>query len=113
MKLTFLKGALLASVVLSMVACSHMSEKGESTAAATGNQAEYEELYNKVMAEYKKLDSEGGAWRDTGEMLEKSQEAAKKNDYAEAMKLAKQADAQTQLATQQFDGQKNVRPWLF
>jgi len=113
MKFTIYKGALLASMVMFVFACSQMSEKSEGSSAATGNQSEYEELYNKVMAEYKKLDSEGGAWRDTGETLEKSQEAAKKNDYAAAMKLVKQANDQTQLATQQYDGQKNVRPWLF
>lgn len=113
MKFAFLKGGLFAMMIIFTFACSHTSEKGEGTTATTGNQAEYDELYNKVMADYKKLDSEGGAWRDTGEMLEKSQEAAKKNDYAAAMKLVKQASDQTQLATQQFDGQKNVRPWLF
>ncbi|WP_455223056.1 hypothetical protein [Kaarinaea lacus] len=113
MKYTFLKGSIFASIILFMFACSHVPEKGESSTAATGDQAGYEKLNNKVMVDYKKLDSEGGAWRDTGEILEKSQEAAKKNDFATAVKLVKEASDQTQQAMQQFEGQKNVRPWLF
>jgi len=115
MKCKLIKNSMFAGLVLFTFACSQTSEMGEeaSMAAATGSQSEFGELYNKVMAEYKKLDSEGGAWRDTEETLEKAQAAAKKNDFATAMKLVKQASDETQIAMKQFEEQKSARPALF
>ena len=113
MKRNVMKSSLFAAMVLLTFACSQTSEMGEGATAATGNQADYEELYNKTLAEYKKLDEQGGAWRDTEETIEKAQESAKKSDYAAAVKLLKQASDETQLAMKQLGDQKNARPTLF
>lgn len=114
MKCNILKSGVFASLLLFVAACSQTAEMSEAAgAAATGSQAEFEELYNKVMADYKKLDGEGGAWRDTEEVLEKAQDAAKKNDFATAIKLVKQASDETQIAMKQLQEQKGARPALF
>ncbi|MCI0505033.1 MAG: hypothetical protein L0Z73_02885 [Gammaproteobacteria bacterium] len=113
MKHTMLINSLLASMVLWLSACGQMPEGEEGAAAATGNQAEYEELYNKTMEDYKKVEKQGGAWRDTKELLEKAEEAAKKKDYAAAAKLAKEASYETQNAAKQFEEQKKAGPYLF
>lgn len=113
MRFSILKSSLLAGLVLLTFACSQTAEMGEGETAATGSQSEYEALLNKVTEEYKKLDANGGAWRDTEETIEKAQEAAKKNDFAGAMKLLKEASDETQIAAKQFEEQKNARPYLF
>ena len=113
MKYKLVKNSMFAGLALLAFACSQTAEVGEGETAVSGSQSEYEALLNKVTADYKKVDSEGGAWRDTEETIGKAQEAAKKNDFAAAMKLLKQASDETQIAAKQFEGQKNARPTLF
>jgi hypothetical protein len=100
-------------MVLLLSACGQTPKGEEGAAAATGNQAEYEELYNKTMEEFKKVDKQGAAWRDTKELLEKAEAAAKKQDYAAAVKLVKEASYETQNAAKQFEEQKKAGPYLF
>jgi hypothetical protein len=43
----------------------------EKTMSGSSDQTEFDQLYNRTIAEYKKFASAGGAWRDTEETLEK------------------------------------------
>jgi len=49
-------------------------------------------------------------WRDTGKIIEKAEEAMKKEDYATAVKLANQAKNQSSNALLQYQDQKNAGP---
>jgi len=49
-----------------------------------------------------------GEWRDVGKILKKAQQAAKKGDYATAVKLADKARDQAEMGYQQAIEQKDV-----
>jgi starvation-inducible outer membrane lipoprotein len=49
-------------------------------------------------------------WRDTGKIIKSAEEAMKKEDYANAVKLANKAKSQGILAQQQYEEQKNAGP---
>lgn len=52
----------------------------------------------------------GAEWRDTGKMIKHAQEAAKKGEFAAAVKAAKKAQRQAENAVKQADGQKMAGP---
>lgn len=49
-------------------------------------------------------------WRDTGDMIKKAKEAAKKGDFDTAVKLASKAEKQSTMALQQYEDNKTAGP---
>lgn len=49
-------------------------------------------------------------WRDTGDMIKKAKEAAKKGDFDTAVKLASKAEKQSTMALQQYEENKSAGP---
>ena len=53
--------------------------------------------------------SVGGEWRDTGKMIKSAQAAAKKGDFAGAVKTANKAQRQGELGYEQAVSQKELK----
>jgi len=105
---------LLASLLIAVSGCSLFSGGGSSDADNGGGvNPAYDDMLKQVQTEYKDLDSLGGAWAFTGELIGKAEEAAKGKDFEGAMKFLKDADAQTKLARAQMEQQKSAGPTLF
>ena len=51
-------------------------------------------------------------WRDTGKLIKKAKAALKAKDYNKAVKLANKAKAQSTMALQQYEDQKNAGPHM-
>ena len=110
--------ALLITMLIAMSGCSLFSEGttgGDEMAAAGGSSGNgsYDELLKQVTDDLKELDSAGGAWAYTDELIEKAQEAAKAKDFDKAMKILKDASSETKLARAQLESQKKAGPSLF
>lgn len=72
--------------------------------------SEYETALESAKQAYKKVDDVGFAWRDTEEMIQKSEDTAKGGDYAGASKLAKKAERQSTNAWEQYLREKDAGP---
>ena len=94
----------LAAVALVLAATS------ASAADAKPVDAEVEKAISDATAAFKKADSVGFAWRDTGKMITEAQAAAGKGDAARAMTLAEKARKQGESAYQQYLDQRNAGP---
>lgn len=70
----------------------------------------YKEAEAAAKASMKKAASVGGAWRDSGKILKKAAAAAKKKDYAKAIKLAGQVQRQGELGYKQSMAEKGAQP---
>ena len=81
---------------------------GVKSDAAAGGNAEYEAAVAAANAEIKKAKSMGGEWRDIGKFMKKADEAAKKGDMEEAMKLVKKATFQAKMGQEQAASQVGV-----
>ena len=92
---------LAAAATLMLGACATAPTVTKEDATAAINMAKQE------TAKAKKVNY---AWRDTGKIIKKAEEAVKKEDYATAVKLANKAKTQSVLAQQQYEEQKNAGP---
>ena len=54
----------------------------------------------------------GNEWRDTGKFIKKAEKLASEGKIAEAVKLAKKAKSQAEMAVKQAEEQKNAGPHL-
>jgi hypothetical protein len=101
-----MKTILSITMLAMLAACSSMPSGG----AGGGNfNAQLEE----TLAAYTALEKQGGAWRDTKDMLDDAQKAMAANDAAKANKLLKQAKDEVEMAKAQFEQQKNATSYLF
>ena len=89
--------ALLGGCAATQEAPAPVDEKASSEAIAA------------AVAAAKKANSVKGEWRDTGKMIKKAQDAAKKGDHAGAIKLAKKAQDQGELGYKQAVSQKDLK----
>lgn len=90
-----------------MVGCASTgSNKMEET-------ADYPTLVKQAEASIKKAKSVGSEWRDSGKFLKKAEKAAKEGKMDKAIKLAKKAKAEGDMAYEQGKAEKNAGPWLF
>ncbi len=94
---------LMTAVAFALAACAG----GEQKAAAD---KEYTDLVAKAKAEIKLADQAGHTWRDTEKFLKDADAAMQAGDRDKAMKLAKKALKQAQLAQQQAKDNANVKP---
>ncbi|MGD8569840.1 MAG: hypothetical protein PVJ39_17270, partial [Gammaproteobacteria bacterium] len=78
-----------------------------------GAKDEFDKTYVKAEKALKQLSDAGGAWAFTEDTLKESRELANNQDYDKAIKLVKQAMAETDIALRQFESQKNAGPYLF
>ncbi|MDH5546155.1 MAG: hypothetical protein OEZ43_11210 [Gammaproteobacteria bacterium] len=78
-----------------------------------GSSTEYEAAIAEAESAYKSVNSAGGAWRDTGDMIDAAKKEAGDGNYGKATSLAKEALEESKLAAQQLESQKNAGPWLF
>ena len=79
-----------------------------SAAVAADDKATYEALAAEAEAARKKAASVGGEWRDTGKFLKQAEEAAGKEDYATAVKLAKKAKFEGEAGYEQAMAQQTL-----
>jgi uncharacterized protein (DUF58 family) len=94
----------LAAAALLVSACA--SNQPAPSAPATAESAH--QAIAAAEAAVKQADSVGFAWRDSEKMITAAKEAAQKQDFATAVKLANTAEKQGKLAFQQSQDQKNV-----
>lgn len=80
--------------------------------ACAGNDGpSYEEVVAQAKKEMKVAKSMDALWRDTGKILKKSKKAKDDGDDDKAMKLAKKALKQAQLAQAQATAEANAGPF--
>lgn len=73
-----------------------------------GSQADFDKAKAAAQAEIKAAGKVGGEWRDSGKLLKKAEAAAAAGDFAKAIKLANQAEAQGRMGQQQAAEQANA-----
>ena len=71
---------------------------------------EYESALAAAKLTQKKAASVDGEWRDTANIMKKSEEAATKGDFAKATRLANQAKIQGEMVYRQTIDQKTAGP---
>ena len=75
--------------------------------------ADYPTLVKQAKASIKKAKSVGSVWRDSEKFLKKAAKAEKAGNMDDAIKLAKKAKMEGDLAYKQGMDEKNAGPWLF
>lgn len=95
-----MKKAIILIAMLALGAC-----------AGSGGGAEYDAVVAQAKKEMKVAKSMDALWRDTGKILKKSQKAMDNGDDAKAMKLAKKALKQAQLAQAQAKAEAKAGPY--
>jgi len=85
-----------------------LSGLAAGSALASDDAAQFKQAIEKAEMAKKKAASAKGEWRDTGKIIKKAKAAAKKGDYASAIKLANTAYRQGELGYQQAVEQKDV-----
>lgn len=74
------------------------------------DQPTYERLHANAKKAFEKSQSVQYAWTTAEDALEKAEIAAKEGDWDTAIKQAKRARQQSELAYQQYESQKNSGP---
>ena len=90
---------LIAAVVIGLTGC------------AGGGSSEYDMLVQQAESEISSAKKMNALWKDTEKFLANSKEASANGDMGKAMKLAKKALNQAQLAQQQAKDNANVKPY--
>ena len=102
----------LVGIVLSALIVTGCASSGGGSAGSS----DAESAYMQAMSEAKKSLNDAhklnNVWRDSGKILKKADEAAKKGDFETATKLALKAKRQGELAIKQAVSQKNAGPAL-
>ena len=104
--MTFTKSAYLFTLFATVSACS-------STPSSNEGGGDFSAQLESTVAAYNALDKQGGAWRDTKEMLDNAKKAMDANDTAKANKLLSAAKSEVESAKAQMEQQKNAGPYLF
>ncbi len=109
------KWAILFAATLSVSGCSWFSGWFGSEGGGSGGVSKDSVSAAIAAAEAasKKADSMGGDWRDSEKMIKDAKAALAKGELDKAMEMAKEAEAQSNVAAQQATEQKNAKPWLF
>lgn len=84
-----------------------------ATMGTGGTQDQYAETIAQAESAYNEVNKSGGAWRDTGEMIESAKKEAQQENYDKALELATSALNESRLASQQKENEKKAGPWLF
>lgn len=113
MKNQFIPWVAIVVIAMAMTACGNMQAGSAEEDMAGGAKGEFDILYVKAEKALKQLSDAGGAWVNTEDTLKQARDLASKQDYDQAMKLVKEAMAETDIALQQFESQKNAGPYLF
>ncbi len=91
-----------------MVVSAADAKKPAMAKAADPKAAKADAAIKTADAARKKAASVGGEWRDTGKFIKKAKAAAKKGDFAKALKLAKKAEAEGHMGYEQAVAQKEL-----
>ena len=114
MKISFLRMTFLGALVFLFSACSGMQSSGEgSDDSAKADKPAFEQAYMAAESAYNRVKPTDNIWVATEENMEKAKEAAGKGDFAKAIKLANLAKHESDLAYEQYQSQKDIKPWQF
>ena len=115
MKIRFISRFTMAISVVLFAACSMMEgdSSEEGAPMSSGAKAQFEEVYAKAEKVLKQVSDAGGAWAYTEDTLKDARSLAEKQDYDKAIKLAKDAITESEIALQQHESQKSAGPYLF
>ena len=94
---------LVATIALTLSACSSSPDTAHSTSDATAAITAAEDANNKAQ----KVNYE---WRDTGKIIKKAKKALEDGSFDMAVKLADKAKRQAQLAYKQYLEQRDAKP---
>lgn len=115
MKIRTLPIALGLLTTLALVGCqtTQVEEKAAPAKMATAKamspqEAEFQKALAAAKAAQKAAAAVKNEWRDTGKLIKAAEAAAKKGDYAKAIKLARDAEFQGNMAVQQAKEQENA-----
>lgn len=106
------KWAILFATTLATSGCSWFMSTGGGDSAGLTKESVEAAIAASVAAS-KKADAAGNDWRDMEKMQKDAKAALEKGELDKAMKLAKEAEEQSNLAEQQATQEKNAKPWLF
>ena len=84
-----------------------------STPSSSAGGGDFDSQLAATEAAYSALEKNGGAWRDTKEMLDDAKKAMAANDAATANKKLSAAKSEVEMASAQHEQQKNAAPYLF
>ena len=114
MKISLIRMAAVCGIAFSMSACSTMQGSGDgSDESAEASKPAFEQAYQAAEAAYNRAKATNNLWVATEEQMDKAKDAAGKGDFATAIKLAKRAKFESDAAYEQYESQKNIKPWLF
>ncbi|MDH5376800.1 MAG: hypothetical protein OEX00_00580 [Gammaproteobacteria bacterium] len=96
---------LFASAFLSLTSLSSiaLSEEG----------GDHNAMIAKAENAYKAINKTGGAWRDTGELIDEAKKEAESGNSQKAFELADEAYRQATLASEQQKNSGSGKPWQF
>jgi hypothetical protein len=105
-----MKKTLLITALMAALAGCATDGTGTAAAPATGGDKEFDALIAQVETEAKAAGKLGMQWRDTQKTIDGAKEAMKAGEKDKAMKLAKKALKEAQLAQAQAAGNANAGP---
>ncbi|VAW71042.1 hypothetical protein MNBD_GAMMA09-118 [hydrothermal vent metagenome] len=101
---------LFAGLLLAGTIITGCANSGSTVANETATPSSYQAALTDAQSALKKAKKANYEWRDSGKMLKKAAKAAKAGDYETAVKLAKKAQRQGEMALVQSKEQANAGP---
>ena len=101
---------LYAAVVLAFTLLSGCASTGSSDSSIEPTKANYNSALESANKSLKAAVQANYVWRDSGKILKKADKAAKKGDFATAIKLANKAKRQGDMALAQSKTEANAGP---
>lgn len=98
------------AAALTLTAC---ASTGPTATAPEAAAADYDTLVKQAEAAIAKANSAGNEWRDSRMFLQQAAEAKAAGDMDKAVKLAKKAKSEGDMAAEQGAAHAKAGPWLF
>jgi len=113
MKISLIRLTALGAITILMSACGSMQGGSGGSPEPEANKSTFEKSYQAAEEAYKKAKDTNNLWVNTEEHMEKAKEAASAGDFKTAIKLANRAKFESNAAYEQYESQKDIKPWLF
>jgi hypothetical protein len=97
------------AVAFALGACASGGDAGSSSKSSL-SEADAQSAIMAAEHELKRATAKGAAWRDTGKLIKKANEALKAGNFDEAAKMANKAKMQSTNAIAQAESQVNAGP---
>lgn len=101
------------AAALTLAACASTGPMDSGKAAPEAAAPDYDTLVKQADEAIKKASSVGAEWRDSRAFLKQAEEAKAAGDMDKAIKLAKKAKTEGELAAKQGAANAKAGPWLF